>query len=425
MSDNTLSGPPLSGPVVSRRQFLEVAGGALALYTTTPLWLRLGAAGAEPAPPSGRKLLLIVLEGGNDGLNTVVPYGHPAYFEKRRTLAYKPDQIIRLGDSTSIGLAPTLPKLAKLYEARKVGIIQGVGYDDPNLSHFESMDIWQTGRPKHDTATGWLGRYLDRSPAGPSVVRAVAIGNQLPTALVGGEQSGVAVPSFNGFTFFDGGDNEPGSEPHRLHEAFLRFGDGTLDDPVAQAMLRSEQDTVRAVRAIQKLGDPKAQPPATLADKVSMALTLLGSDLGIEVAMVSLGGFDNHASQQTMHPKLLTQLDDAIDRFATDVTAKGNPGDYLLMTFSEFGRRVEEDGSAGTDHGTAAPLFVVGDGVAGGLYGEQPSLTALDKNKNLIRTVDFREVYATVLDRWLAKVPAAEILGTRPSDGLHPVGFLR
>jgi uncharacterized protein (DUF1501 family) len=191
MSDNSLS----------RRRFLEVAGAALALSTTSPLWLRLGSAGAEPAPPSGRKLLLILLEGGNDGLNTVVPYGHPAYFEKRRTLAYEPEQIIRLPDSTSIGLAPTLPKLAKLYEARKVGIVQGVGYDDPNLSHFESMDIWQTGRPKHDMATGWLGRYLDRSPAGASVVRAVAIGNRLPTALVGGEQSGVAVPSFNGFTF--------------------------------------------------------------------------------------------------------------------------------------------------------------------------------------------------------------------------------
>ena len=410
---------------LSRRQFLEVAGGAVALYTTSPLWLRLGAAGAEPAPAAGRKLLLLLLEGGNDGLNTVVPYGHSAYFEKRKTLAYKPEQIIKLSDSSSIGLAPTLPKLAKLYEARKVGIVQGVGYDKPNLSHFESMDIWQTARPAHDTPTGWLGRYLDRSPAGPSVVRAVAIGNRLPTALVGAEQSGVAVPSFNGFTFFDGGDNDPASEPHRLHEAFLRFGEGTVDDPIAQAMLRSEQDTVQAVRAIQKLGDPKAKPPATLADQVSMAVTLLGSDLGIEVAMISLGGFDNHAAQNNQHPKLLTQVDEAIDRFATDVAAKGDPGDYLLMTFSEFGRRVEEDGSSGTDHGTAAPLFVVGDGVAGGLYGEQPSLTALDKNKNLIRTVDFREVYTTVLDGWLGKVPAGEILGTKPADGLHPVAFLR
>jgi uncharacterized protein (DUF1501 family) len=287
------------------------------------------------------------------------------------------------------------------------------------------MDIWQTGSPKHDISTGWLGRYLDRSPAGSSVVRAVAVGNRLPTALVGAEQSGVAVPSFNGFTFFDGGDTEPASEPHRLHEAFRQFGDATLADPVAQAMLTSDRLTVNAVRAIQKLGDPKAKPPATLADQVAMAVKMLGSDLGIEVAMVSLGGFDNHASEKAMHPKLLTQLDEAIDRFATDVAATGNPGDYLMMTFSEFGRRVEEDGSSGTDHGTAAPLLVVGDAVAGGLYGEQPSLLALDANKNLIRTVDFREVYSTVLDGWLRRVPASEVLNTRPADGLHPVGFLR
>jgi len=410
---------------ISRRQFLEVAGGALALYTTSPLWLRLGAAGAEPAPPNGRKLLLLLLEGGNDGLNTVVPYGQSAYFEKRRTIAYKPDEIIKLSDSSLVGLAPTLPKLAKLYEARKVGIVQGVGYDKPNLSHFESMDIWQTGRPKHDLATGWMGRYLDHTPAGASVVRAVAIGNRLPTALAGAEQSGVAVPSFNGFTFFDGSDGDPASEPHRLHEAFLQFSDAQLTDEPARALLASERATVQAVRAIQKLGDPKAKPPATLAEKVSMAVKLLSSDLGVEVAMVSLGGFDNHAAQKNNHAKLLTEVDNAIDQFMIDAAATGKGGDYLLMTFSEFGRRVEEDGSAGTDHGTAAPLFVVGEGVAGGLYGEQPSLTKLDNNKNLIRTVDFREVYATVLDAWLQKVPAAEVLGTKPSDGLHPVGFLR
>jgi uncharacterized protein (DUF1501 family) len=411
--------------IISRRQFLEVAGGALALYTTSPLWLRLGAAGAEPGPAAGRKLLLLLMEGGNDGLNTVVPYGQSAYFEKRRTIAYKPEQIIKLSDSDQVGLAPELAKLARLYEARKVGIVQGVGYDEPNLSHFESMDIWQTGRPKHDVATGWLGRYLDRSPTGTSVVRAVAIGNRLPVALTGAEQSGVSVPSLNGFTFFDGSDAEPASEPYRLHEAFLQFADGTITDPVARALLSSERATVNAVRAIQKLADPKAKPPETLADKVSMAVKLLSSDLGVEIAMVSLGGFDNHAAENTQHPKLLTQVDDAIDRFVTDTAATGKAGDYLLMTFSEFGRRVEEDGSTGTDHGTAAPLFVVGDGVAGGLYGEQPSLTNLDKNKNLIRTVDFREVYSTVLDGWLRQVPAREVLGTRAADGLHPVEFLR
>ena len=380
--------------------------------------------GRRAAPAEGRKLLLLLLEGGNDGINTVVPYGQSAYFEKRKTLAYKPEEILKLSDSTMVGLAPTLPKLAKHYEARKVGIVQGVGYDKPNLSHFESMDIWQTGRIKHDLATGWMGRYLDHSPAGASVVRAVAIGNRLPTVLAGAEQSGVAVPSFNGFTFFDGADGDPASEPHRLHEAFLQFSDAQLTDGPARALLASGRDTVQAVRAIQKLGDPKAKPPATLAEKVSMAMKLLSSDLGVEVAMVSLGGFDNHAAEKNSHPKLLTEVDNAIDQFMTDAAATGKAGDYLLMTFSEFGRRVEEN-SSGTDHGTAAPLFVVGDGVAGGLYGEQPSLTNLDNNKNLVRTVDFREVYSTVLDGWLQKVPAAEVLGTKPADGLHPVGFLR
>src|SRR3954451_12726977 len=189
MSENSISQNTTSQNAISRRQFLEVAGGALALYTTSPLWLRLGPLGAEPAPAVGRKLLVVLLEGGNDGINTVAAYGQSAYFEKRRTLAYKPEEIIKLSDSTMVGLAPTLPKVAKLYEARKVGIVQGVGYDKPNLSHFESMDIWQTGRPKHDLATGWLGRYLDHSPSGASVVRAVPIGNRLPTVLTGGEQS--------------------------------------------------------------------------------------------------------------------------------------------------------------------------------------------------------------------------------------------
>jgi len=160
---------------------------------------------------------------------------------------------------------------------------------------------------------------------------------------------------------------------------------------------------------------------------MAMAVTLLASDLGVEIAFVSLGSFDDHAAERNNHPVLLKEVDDAIARFHADVTARGNPGDYLLMTFSEFGRRVQEDGSAGTDHGTAAPMFVVGDAVAGGLYGEHPGLDApaLDEDENLVRTVEFREVYATVLDGWLRRVPSADVLGTKPADGLHPVNFLR
>jgi uncharacterized protein (DUF1501 family) len=416
-----------SGGTLSRRRFLQLAGGSLAALGTTPMWVRLGPAWAEPAPAGGRKLVVVLLDGGNDGLNTLIPYGSSAYYAARPTLAYKPDQVLKLPDSAFVGLNPSLPTLAQLYGERKVAVVQGVGYDHPDLSHFASMDIWQTGSPKHEHSTGWLGRYLDRTPEAGGIVRAVAIGNSLPTALQGAEESGVAVPSFGGFTFYDGGDSDPASEPYRLHETFLRCSEATLDGDPARAYLSSTRKTVTAVRAINNLGDPSAPPPATLADQMGMAITLLASDLGVEIAFLSLGSFDDHAAQGSNHPQLLKQVDDAIARFRADVTARGNPGDYLLMTFSEFGRRVQEDGSAGTDHGTAAPMFLVGDGVAGGLYGEHPGLepAALDEDKNLVRTVEFREAYSTVLDGWLRRAPSAEVLGTKPGEGLHPVGFLR
>ena len=417
----------MTGAPLSRRRFLQLAGGSLVAYSTTPMWLRLGPAWAEPAPASGRKLVVVLLDGGNDGLNTLIPYGSSAYYAARPTLAYKPEEVLKLADSSFVGLHPSLPTLARLYGERKVAVIQGVGYDQPDLSHFASMDIWQTGSPTHAHSNGWLGRYLDRSPEAGGVVRAVAIGNRLPTALQGAEESGVAVPSFAGFTFYDGSDGDPASEPYRLHETFLRCSQATLEGAPAQAYLSSAGKTVTAVRAINRLGDPSAPPPATLADQMAMAVTLLASDLGVEIAFVSLGSFDDHAAERNNHPKLLKEVDDAIARFQQEISARGNPGDYLLMTFSEFGRRVHEDGSAGTDHGTAAPMFVVGDGVAGGLYGEHPGLdaSALDEDKNLVRTVEFREVYATVLDGWLRRVPSADVLGTKPGDGLHPVGFLR
>ena len=420
---------------LSRRRFLQLTGGALAVYGTSPMWLRLGPAWAEPGPAPGargvpgetaRKLVVLLLAGGNDGLNTLVPYGSPAYYEARPTLAFKAEEVLKLPDSTFVGLNPNLPNLAKLYGERKVAIVQGVGYDHPDLSHFGSMDIWQSGSPTHAASTGWLGRYLDHSETN-AIVRAVAIGNSLPTALQGAEQSGVAVPSFAGFRFYDGGDGDAKSDPYRLHETFLRCGAAPAEGEAARAFLASTGKTVTAVRAINKLGDPQAPPPATLADQMGMAVTLLSSDLGVEIAFLTLGSFDDHAAEKNNHPKLIKAVDDAIARFHQDTTAKGNPGDYLLMTFSEFGRRVHEDGSAGTDHGTAAPLFVVGDGVAGGLYGEHPKLepAALDDNKNLKRTVDFREVYATILDGWLRRAPAAEVLAIKGADGLHPVNFLR
>ncbi|MGH9003172.1 MAG: DUF1501 domain-containing protein, partial [Acidimicrobiia bacterium] len=267
---------------------------------------------------------------------------------------------------------------------------------------------------------------MDASPAGGSVVRAVAIGRDLPTALIGAEEAGVAVPSFGGFTFYDGSDADTASEPYRLHETFLRCADAPMESIPAKALLTSQRRTVAAVRAINGLAGPESKPPANLAEQMSMAMTLLSSDLGVEIAFLTIGSFDDHAATEQTHPKLLAQVDAAIDRFATEAAAKPNPSDYLLMTFSEFGRRVAEDGSAGTDHGTAAPMVVVGHGVAGGLHGQHPSLDEanLDKNGNMIRTVEFREVYATILDRFFGRAPSTEVLRYSSSAGLHPVAFL-
>ena len=411
--------------MLTRRRFLQLTGGSLAAYGTSPMWLRLGPAGAEGAS-GGKKLVVILLAGGNDGLNTVIPYGSPPYYDARKTIAYTEAEVLKLPDSTFVGLNPALAKLQGLYGAGKVAIVQGVSYDEPDLSHFGSMDIWQSGSPTHEVSTGWLGRWMDASPAGGSVVRAVAIGNSLPTALIGAEESGVAVPSFGGFTFYDGSDADTASEPYRLHETFLRCADAPMETIPAKALLTSQRRTVTAVRAINGLAGPESKPPANLAEQMAMAMTLLSSNLGVEIAFLTIGSFDDHAATEQNHPKLLAQVDAAIDRFATEVAARPNASDYLLMTFSEFGRRVAEDGSAGTDHGTAAPMFVVGDGVAGGLHGEHPSLEAanLDKNGNMIRTVEFREVYATILDRFFGRAPSTEVLRYSSSAGLHPVAFL-
>jgi len=418
---------------LTRRRFLQLTGTLAASGMTTSLWARVGAragvldssASATRAP----KLLVMLFDGGNDGLNTVIPYGLGEYYGKRPTIAIPQSKVLTLADSHTVGLHPNLTRLRGLYADRQVAIVQGVGYDQPDLSHFGSMDIWQSGSPTHAASTGWLGRYLDLTPDKSSAFRAVAIGSALPQVLVGAADTGVAVPSFGSFTFYDGLDTDRTSEPYRIHQAFVRAASPghSSGDPTADALMGADRTAVTAVRKINSLGDTGAPPPQSLADQVSMAMTLLGSDLGIRIAFVGLASFDDHAAEQANHDPLLAQVDQAIGRFA-DLAAKApHPESYLLMTFSEFGRRVEEDGSGGTDHGTAGPLFVVGRRARGGLYGAQPSLAdrTLDANGNLVRAVDFREVYATILDDWLGGANSREVLGRRAGDGLHPVPFIK
>lgn len=417
-----------------RRRFLQLGGAVAAYGLSSPIWMRKGplasvADAAVTPTPSARKLLILLLEGGNDGLNTVVPYAHSDYYARRPTIAVPPHQVLALPGSQEVGLHPNLKQLHGLFAEGQVAIVQGVGYDRPELSHGASMDVWQSGNPKRDTGTGWIGRYLDLTPDHSSVIRAVGIGTNLPRALVGDAKSGVEIPSLGGFAFYDGSDKDPKSEAYRLHQAFLRSAtpDRTPDDSTVDAVLRADRATVAAQRAVSSLASAQMPAPQSAADRVSIAMRLLSSPLGVDAAFVTLGGFDNHAAEQGTHASLLAQLDAAIGRFDQDVSRTAHPESYLMLTFSEFGRRVEENGSRGTDHGTAAPVFVVGRRVQGGLYGAQPGLNraALDPNANLVRAVDFREVYATILDHWLPGASARAVLATTAADGLHPVPFLR
>jgi uncharacterized protein (DUF1501 family) len=411
---------------ITRRHFLRLGGTLGAATVVAPMWLNateLHAAAAGATPSTGRRLIVMLLAGGNDGLNTVIPYGSGDYYAKRPLINIPAAKVLPLPGAPGVGLHPGLAKLQSLYQQGRVAIVQGVGYDRPDLSHFGSMDIWQSGNPTARLGSGWLGRYLDRTPGRGGALRAVSIGNSLPKVLTGEQTSGVAISSLGGFHFDDGAD-APNSEAARLHQGYLDCCGGASGDAATDALLSGGRTTVGAVRAIAALA--KGAPgTATLADQVATAMTLLTSNLGVEIAMVTLGSFDDHAAENPNHDRLLGLVDAAIGRFHELAVASGSPERYMLMTFSEFGRRVAEDGSAGTDHGTAAPMLLVGDGVAGGLYGAQPSLSSLDQNGNMVRAVELREVYATVLEGWLAGPPAREVLGYGPGDGINPVRFLR
>ena len=409
---------------ITRRRFLTAGGGLAAGALAAPLWLRPGGLfGVMDAHASatGRKLLVLMLGGGNDGLNTVVPYSNPTYYSKRTAdLAWQPSEVLPV--SADLGLNPKLATLKAAFDRGQAAIILGVGYPNHDLSHFGSMDVWQTGSPAHANTSGWLGRYLDLTPASGSVVRAAAIGYTLPQALTGDTTSGVSLPSFGGFVFADGPDSD--AEASRLHSAHLTCASEQTTDPIAAAWLASDNQAFAAVRAVRGLGLSSTPAPQTVADQVAMAVTLLSSNLGCDVAFVSMGGFDDHASEKPAHTTLMASLDAAVARFQTAVAATGAPQDYLMLTFSEFGRRVEENGNGGTDHGTAAPMFAVGTGVKGGLYGAQPSLDSLDPDGNMVSQVDFREVYMPVIDTWLGGVSSQQVLGYSSSDNLVAIPYV-
>jgi uncharacterized protein (DUF1501 family) len=390
----------------TRRQFLTrtLQGSSLvALGAAVPQFVARTAQAAAP----GKDTVLVVLEmtGGNDGLNTVIPYADDLYHKARPTLRQTKDVVLRLDDH--VGLHSGMQQgFRPLWEQGQLAVVQGVGYPNPERSHFEAMDIWQSGDPKRATKTGWLGRATGDMKNSSGGVPTLNIGSKgLPLALAGTPGGTVSINDQHSFRLEIGGGKVVQQQARRkLLEDLATPAAKTGEDDLASFVQRRQVQTLTAVETLRGLLEgPNAIPRqgGGLNQKLQLIAGLIARGFGTRIFYVSLDGFDTHADQAPTHNNLLSDLANSISAFFRTLKTTGNDGRVRLMTFSEFGRRVKENGSKGTDHGAASCLFVVGPSVKGGVVGKHPSLADLDAD-DLKSHTDFRRVYATVLDGWLA-----------------------
>lgn len=412
--------------VYSRSAFLSGAlrfGAVSAAVPSLLLDARLAERVLADGPGASAQNILVVVQlaGGNDGLNMIVPYGDSLYYQKRPTLAIPGRQALPL--THGLGLHPGLHRLKGLYDRGKVAVVQGVGYANPSFSHFRATDIWQSAAPTGAVDTGWLGRYLDSALAGSAnPLKALSIGPVLPKAFFAKQTLVPAVDSLESFQLLAG--RQGPAEAQRLSAAFQRItaartsGEGPYLSLIQLADTGAYRATVDLLHVKSTPASTVAYPDSDLANQLKLVSQIIATDLGTRVFMVTQQGFDDHALEQTpfVYPRLMSDLDAALASFHADMVAQGRADRVLLMTFSEFGRRPQENGSQGTDHGAAAPMLVIGGGVKGGLYGDTPSLAHLDDG-NLRYGIDFRSVYSTVLAKWMNADPTPAVLGTFPTLG--------
>src|ERR1700737_3413452 len=401
---------------MKRNGFLLGAVSGLAVVANTEtIFSRALAQAPLPGLPgsSDRVLVVINFQGGNDGLNTVVPFGMPDYYRYRPSIGIAPNDVLRLDDV--VGLNPVLAPLKKMYDGGNVAIVQGVGYPDPDHSHFRSTEIWQTAQPKGYESTGWLGRYLDEAALPKqNLFNAVAISNIVPEMLLSRTTDVPAIDALRGYGLRS---DKSAANKEAFHE-FVRDTTVPFRSPFLAQVAEIEDHAQRGAEELPKLVagyQTQATYPATaLGRSLALAAQIVGSKLGTRVVYLQHGSFDTHVTQRQTQDRLVADFGSAIAAFYDDLAAHGNDGRVLTMTFSEFGRRVPENASRGTDHGEAAPAFLIGGGVEGGLYGSHPDLAHLNMG-NLAFSTDFRNVYATVLERWLARPSAAIVGGAFPT----------
>jgi uncharacterized protein (DUF1501 family) len=366
---------------------------------------------------SDRTLIVVQMAGGNDGLNTVVPYADPVYKQMRPTLAVPDSQVLQL--DTRLGLHPNLAPFKKLWDQGHLAIVEGVGYPNQSLSHFQAMDIWQTVDLSGNGSQGWLGKlvsgWVDRDG---HPFKAMDIGVQTAQALSSISTPVPTIASLPSYRIYpDPLDADDGNA--RMRALMNLYSSYPQTAPYAALLettaLDAQDGTNRLHQAVAQYRSTVTYPTGPFAAGLKILAQAIIENLGLRIGYVTLGGFDTHANEKITHDNLMKTLADGLYAFYSDLVQHNKADNVVVMTWSEFGRRVEENGSQGTDHGTAAPLFILGNAVNKGIFGEPPSLTNLDNVGNLKYTTDFRSVYATVLDRWLG-ASSQDILSGSFSD---------
>ncbi len=379
------------------------------------------------AERNGRDTVLVVVQlaGGNDGLNTVVPHGDDLYAKSRPTLRLSTNRLHRI--DSLLGFHTRMEAFSRLYQEGLLGVVQGVGYPNPHGGHFESMHTWQTADPTVRGQTGWIGRAIDDHACDRlNGVPAAFVGQiRRPFALNAARAIVPTVHSLEDCVVHRHQGSQSADDRLRVAASEVPRHGGPLLDFLRQTTL----DAYRNSREIERVAESARPgggdyPPFLLAKSLRLAAQLIRADVGLRIIYTELGGeepggFDNHANQSDNHAALLHQLSESVTAFVHDLQRDGLLDRVLLMTFSEFGRTVSENGRRGTDHGSAAPLFLAGGRVAGGLIGRHPSLSDLEAG-GLKHHTDFRRVYATVLERWL-EVDSLPVLGAR----FEPLSVLR
>ncbi|MFN0205276.1 MAG: DUF1501 domain-containing protein [Planctomycetota bacterium] len=406
--------------LIRRREFLQSSAAAVALGGGfSPLLERtLAAQSIQGGTQNGKILVVITLAGGNDGLNTIVPFEDDLYYKARPTLAHAKKDVRKLTDAAA--LHPTLKKTEAAFKEGRFVAIQGVGYPSPNRSHFHSMDVWQTGDPELKyTRSGWLGRVIDISDrAKNNALFAFHLGDEAPRLLLAETQRATSFSSLQDYTINP--DRLAQNDRPNIENAWRRM----MENPAAQenTPLNSNIQLVRQTAAqalasakelkdvVSKSANNAVYPSTGLSGQLKLTGQIIGAQLPVQIVSLTIGGFDTHSNQKNSHANLWLQIDDALAAFQEDLKQRGRADDVLVMIYSEFGRRVAENGSAGTDHGAAGPVFIYGNQLKGGVFGESPNLTKLDDG-DVAFNIDYRRVYATILDRWLS-VDSNVILGS-------------